>query len=442
MRLPEGQEHLIKNFVILSFALHPNGYNVVLANDEMIWFFLICYKEMRFYGNEISEVNETKNSKKRAILQKRSTCHLLKFSNGGNKLIAANNSKNIFIISTFSRQVLNCFHLNHGGKINDVIFSDDDIYLYSFSSDGCIYEINIITEDLERIIATPVNYIKGYFFFTYNKTKNNAYNNKTDDLTPDKYYNVIACGHDSKEKYSITELTYVPLNENKEAKEYLVISSVLSYLNEQITCLIIVQPKKLEKNCIICGTKDGKILLFPSPFKDAKYKWDGVKAHTGKVNKLVYISEVNMVLSGGDDGNIFIYSLYEILGETVLYDKKGENMFQYNTTLDIALGNYALIPISELEKIEINKNEEKDMEEKFLEEREKIALEHKSNILKIIINMNLKFEEEKKNIRNKIELLKEELKNNKEKNKNLLENKDKELLDKIEKIKKKIVIIY
>ena len=42
-----------------------------------------------------------------------------------------------------------------------------------------------------------------------------------------------------------------------------------------------------------------------------------------------------MVISGGDDGNIFIYSLYEILGETVLYEKKAENIFQFNTTLDI-----------------------------------------------------------------------------------------------------------
>ena len=437
MRLPEGQDHLIKNFIILSFALHPNGYNLALANEEMIWFFLICHKEIRFYGNEISEMNDLKSNKKRAFLQKRNNCYLLKFSNGGHKLIAVNSSKNIFIISTFSREIINIFHLNHQGKINDVIFSSDDVYLYSFGSDGYIYEINIITEDVERIISTHINYIMGFFYYTYNNKIANMYNkNDTKDLTPEKYYNVIVCGYDIKENYSITELVYVPLNENKEAKEYKVISSDMSFLSEQITSIIIVHPKKLEKRCIICGTKNGKILLFPSPFKDAKIKWDEVKTHTGRVNKIEYISEVNMLISSGDDGNIFIYSLYEILGETVLYDKKAENMFQLNTTLDIALGNTVLFPISELEKIEINKNEEKDVEDKFLEEKEKIAIEHRNDILKIKYNLNLKFEEEKRNINKKIEMLKGQFDKNKEKYKNELETKDKELIDKLIKDKK------
>ena len=439
MRLPEGQEHLIKNFVILSFALHPNGYNLALANEEMIWFFMICHKEIRFYGNEISDMNNSKITKKRAFLQKRSNCYLLKFSNGGHKLIAVNNSKNIFIMSTFSREVINFFHLNHQGHINDVIFSSDDVYLYSFGSDGYIYEINIITEDVERIISTHINYVMGFFYYTFNKKFVNIYNNSnndTKDLTPEKYYNVIACGYDNKENYSITELVYVPINENKEAKEYMVISSDMSILTDQITCILLVHPKKLEKKCIICGTKDGKIVLFPSPFKDAKLKWDEVKTHSGRINKIVYISEVNMIISSGEDGNIFIYSLYEILGETALYDKKAENMFQLNTTLDINLGNTVLFPVSELEKIEINKNEEKDIEDKFIEEKEKISIEHKNNVLKIKNNMNLKFEEEKRNINRKIDTLKGEFDKNREEYKKELENKDKELNEKLIKGKK------
>ena len=435
MRLPEGQEHLIKNFIVLSFALHPNGYYLALANEEMIWFFFICHKEIRFYGNEISEMSNSKNNKKRVFLQKRNNCHLLKFSNGGHKLLAVNDSKNIFIIATFSREILNCFHLNHLGKINDVILSDDDIYLYSFGSDGCIYEVNIITEDVERIISTHIRFIKGFFFYTYNKKNVNIYNNNNNikDLTPDKYYNVIACGCDIKENYSITEITYVPINESKDTKESIVVSSEMSFLPEKITCIIIVRPKKIEKLCIVCGTKDGKIILFPSPFKDAECKWDEVKTHIGRVNNIVYMTEVNMIISSGDDGNIFIYSLYEILGETVLYDKRVEGTAQLNTTLDIALGNSVLFPLSELEKIEINKNEEKDIEEKFEEEKEKIGMEHKNNITKLFYNMNLKFELDKKNIRKKIELLNKELNKNKDDFKLELENKDKELEDKLSK---------
>ena len=104
--------------------------------------------------------------------------------------------------------------------------------------------------------------------------------------------------------------------------------------------------------------------------------------------------------------------------------------------MDIALGNTVLFPISELEKIEINKNEEKDVEDKFLEEKEKIAIEHRNDILKIKYNLNLKFEEEKRNINKKIEMLKGQFDKNKEKYKNELETKDKELIDKLIKDKK------
>ena len=165
----------------------------------MIWFFVICHNEIRFYGNEISEINNnSKNNKKRIFLQKRNNCYLLKFSNGGDKLLAVNTSKNIFVISTFSREIINCFHLNHFGKINDAIFSSDDIYIYSFGSDGCIYEINIITEDIERIISTNLNYIYGEFYFSFNSNE---------ELIKEKYYNILACGNDNKD-YFISANSY------------------------------------------------------------------------------------------------------------------------------------------------------------------------------------------------------------------------------------------
>ena len=100
----------------------------------MIWFFLICHNEVRFYGNEVNEISGNKNANKRIILQKRNNCYLLKFMNGGDKLIAVNNSKNLFIIDTFTREVKNCFHLNHAGIINDVAFSEDNKYIYTFGS--------------------------------------------------------------------------------------------------------------------------------------------------------------------------------------------------------------------------------------------------------------------------------------------------------------------
>lgn len=424
IKLPEGQEHLTNKFIINCFALHQNGYNLAISDDKMIWFFVICHNEIRFYGNEISEINNnSKNNKKRIFLQKTNNCYLLKFSNGGDKLLAVNTSKNIFVISTFSREIINCFHLNHFGKINDAIFSSDDIYIYSFGSDGCIYEINIITEDIERIISTNLNYIYGEFYFSFNSNE---------ELIKEKYYNILACGNDNKD-YFITEIIYIPLIENKESKEYKIISAEKILIYEKITCIKVANPKKIEKKCIICGTEDGKIILFPSPFKDVKYIYDEVKTHKGRINKIEYISEINMIISCGDDGNIFIYSLNEILGETVLYDKRNDNIYQLNTTLDITLGNNILFPIYELEKIEINKKEEKDIIEKFEEEKEKISLEHENYLNKIIFKMNKKFEEEKKELKKKMEMLKDKLEANKEEYENELERKDKELNDKIKK---------
>ena len=37
INLPQGQKLIADKFVILAFALHPNGYNLVLSNEEMLW---------------------------------------------------------------------------------------------------------------------------------------------------------------------------------------------------------------------------------------------------------------------------------------------------------------------------------------------------------------------------------------------------------------------
>ena len=134
----------------------------------MLWFFLICHKEIRFYGNEISEISGNTDTQKRIILQKRNNIYLLKFLYGGDKLVAVNNSKNVFIIETFTREVKTCIHLNHQGIINDINFSNDNSYMYSFGSDGCIYEVNMKTEEVERIISELITYTQGIVFRSIN----------------------------------------------------------------------------------------------------------------------------------------------------------------------------------------------------------------------------------------------------------------------------------
>ena len=426
--LPLGQTHNEQNFVILALALHPNGYHIVISNEEMLWFFLICHKEIRFYGNEISEINGNRNMKKRIILQKRNYCYFIKFTNGGDKLIAVNNSKNLFLIDTFTREVKNCLHLNHQGNINDVWFTEDNCFLYTFGSDGYIYEVNIETEECERIISEIITYTQGYVFSSF-ENKNIIIDEETNktETKIQKYHNIIACGYDIKDAYSITEISYIPASLNFEKKEILVESSDIIYLKDQITCLIIIFPKKIDKKCIITGTKDGKIIIYPYPIKDCKNKIDEIYTHSGKITKLNYIREINMLISCGEDGNFFIYSLFEIFGETVLYEKNFENIFRLNTALDISLGSSFLFPVKELEKIELIKNEEIEAAQKFEEEKEKISFEHENTKKNMIEETNKKMNEEKLNLEKKIEDMELKMRQNEEKLKKELIEKNNEL---------------
>ena len=426
--LPQGQKLTEKNFVILALALHPNGFNIVLSDEEMLWFFYICHKEIRFYGNEISEINGNNDNKKKIILQKRNNCYFLKFMNGGDKLLAANNSKNIFIIETFTRQVKHCYHLNHQGKINDVFFTEDNSFIYTFGSDGYIYEVNTITEELDRIISEVLTYSKG-FVFSHFDTRYilNEETEKTESKTQ-KYHNIIACGYDVKEAYSITEITYIPASLNLEKKELEVVSSSITYLNDQITCLILIYPKKIDKKCLICGTNDGKIVIYPYPVKEAKYKMDEIFTHSGKITKLNYIKEISMLISCGEDGTFFIYSLFEIFGETVLYEKNFDNIYKLNTALDISLGASFLFPVAELEKIELAKNEEREVLQKFEEEKEKIEFEHKNRKKAVLEETEKAMEEERNELRKKIEEMEIKMKLNETNLKNNLDKKNNELI--------------
>ena len=423
--LPQGQKLTEKNFVILALALHPNGFNIVLSDEEMLWFFYICHKEIRFYGNEISEINGNNDNKKKIILQKRNNCYFLKFMNGGDKLLAANNSKNIFIIETFTRQVKHCYHLNHQGKINDVFFTEDNSFIYTFGSDGYIYEVNTITEELDRIISEVLTYSKG-FVFSHFDTRYilNEETEKTESKTQ-KYHNIIACGYDVKEAYSITEITYIPASLNLEKKELEVVSSSITYLNDQIT---LIYPKKIDKKCLICGTNDGKIVIYPYPVKEAKYKMDEIFTHSGKITKLNYIKEISMLISCGEDGTFFIYSLFEIFGETVLYEKNFDNIYKLNTALDISLGASFLFPVAELEKIELAKNEEREVLQKFEEEKEKIEFEHKNRKKAVLEETEKAMEEERNELRKKIEEMEIKMKLNEENLKNNLDKKNNELI--------------
>jgi len=120
-----------KEMDILALAIHPNGYYVAVSDKDMIRFFHLCYKEIRFYNND-SGNNETPKS----------NCHLLKFSNGGH-LLAAVSGRNVYVLRSYSRETLKVFKTNHSGLIKNIAFDEKDYFLYTIGSDGMVVEFNL-----------------------------------------------------------------------------------------------------------------------------------------------------------------------------------------------------------------------------------------------------------------------------------------------------------
>ncbi len=79
---------------ILAVAIHPNGYYVAASDKEMIRFFHLCYKELRYYNYELSQ-NEITHS----------DYHLLKFS-FDRHILAAVSRRQLYIIKSYTRETL------------------------------------------------------------------------------------------------------------------------------------------------------------------------------------------------------------------------------------------------------------------------------------------------------------------------------------------------
>jgi len=122
-----------KELDIMSVSIHPNGYYLAVSDKEMIRFFHLCYKELRFYNNDVVS-NETSKS----------NCHLLKFSNGGH-ILAAVSGKILYIIRSYSRETVKEFKTPHIAHIKQIIFHDLDHYVYTVDSNGVIVEYNLFT---------------------------------------------------------------------------------------------------------------------------------------------------------------------------------------------------------------------------------------------------------------------------------------------------------
>ena len=396
----QENKQILKNFSILSLAIHPTGYYLALSNEERIWFFFICNKQLRFYGTEQIRKNNSNISHK---IGKRSNCHILKFSYGGHILLAANLDNIIFIINSYSREVLNSYRFDIEGKINDVIFSEDDNFMYIICSDGCIYEINLVFNTNKLLVKQDnINFTNSFFYFTEELIAGKNI----------KHYNILACGYDEKNKsYSITELSYTLQLKKNDMDINL---SNLTKINEKVTCIISMQPEKHESPCIVCGTLNGKIILLQSPVNKAEYKYDEIYTHKAKITKLIFIKQSHLLFSCGDDGNIFMYSVQEIFGEATFYENQINHIGQIITFLDVGLGDNTLMPIWEIDKAEKTKGRKYLLEIKYEEEKNKILKNNEIEIKNMIKEIKKEQNEEISKMLNKIDILDLEIEQQKE----------------------------
>ena len=398
----EKQENkrILKNFNILSLALHPSGYYLALSNQAMIWFFFIYYKQLKFYGTE--QITNTNNDK---VFEDRIQCHILKFSNGGQYLIAGNLVNNIFVIDSYTREILNNFNIKIRGRFNDIILSDDDTYIYVVCNNGHIYVINLLSGNIRLLIKQDnINFVNS---FSYIDEKLIGGNNI-------KIYNLLICGKDIvSENYSITEVTYTIEPKNDEIDTS---SSSMVYLTEKISSILFIESEKMQNSCIVLGTLDGKIIITKSPINEAEYKYRELSIHKGPITKLIYSKETHLLFSCGEDGNIFISVIQEIDGDEAFYESLIFNIGQAADLKNGGLGENVLLPSWEMDKIEKTKGK-KDILEKDFEKKIKEILEKNENEINgILKDMKNNQSEQINKMMDKLSELELEIKRQKEEN--------------------------
>ena len=436
-----------KELNILSVAIHPNGYYIAISDDEMIRFFHLCYKELRFYNNDQIGNEPSK-----------SNCTILKFSNGGH-LLAALSDKKIYIIRSFSRETVKIINTPHSGNIVSIFFHPNDNFIYSSGTDGFIVQYNLFDFNFLKITNKFTLYSNSVFCPNLDK--------KSKEM-PD---NIISCGF-WQEGNVLTNVNF----DAPRTDEISQCNFTSGYIDEKGTSVCGINTKRYNINSIALGTEDGKMCLYNRNVnKLDKYntikRFDKVKAHKGKINFIYYSRDTNLLFSAGEDGNIFTYAVYEYPdGETVSFeDNKMAINNQLNSILDEGLGDNVLLNLFEIfamqdklknktEEIqrlritidESNKTYEKDLKEKIGElnhKREFEINELKSKIdqMKIsndslieeyekkidLINQEnrKKFNEREAVINDKIEDLNKQIIDLKEKNGNMLKDYEKALSD-------------
>ena len=390
--LEEKEDAKDKDLNILSIAIHPNGYYVAISDSEMLRFFHLCYKELRFFGND-QVGNE----------QSKPNCNIIKFSIGGNLLAAASERK-IYIIRSFSRETLKIFNTPHQGKIVNIYFHDEDKFLYSCGSDGYVVQYNLFNFDTMKLTNKLNTYNDSTLCRNYAKI--NKYKQKIAQVN-----NIISVGYLPSGDYMISNLKF----ESDKVEEMSQVKYTYGTITDHGVSLCHIHTKRYEIQSVAVGTIDGKVSLYSKKIDSEQDNtqipcFESIQSHSNKVNFIFFSRDTNLLFSGGEDGNIFIYAVYEYPdGEVATFDENRiVSMGQINSILDEGLGDHVLMSLNEINSNEEktkNKNEEISKLKKTADESHQLFEKQLNNKLDEINSLR---ENEIKELQNKIENLENE----------------------------------
>jgi DNA repair exonuclease SbcCD ATPase subunit len=109
--------------------------------------------------------------------------------------------------------------------------------------------------------------------------------------------------------------------------------------------------------------------------------WDGVRAHRSSVNLISYSRDTNLLFSAGDDGNLFVYCIYELPdGENIFFDDNKIGVNQLSSILDEGLGDNVLFSINSIFQLTQQINDQKSMLVESKNDQLKLLKEGESKI--------------------------------------------------------------
>ena len=407
--LTEKEKNKEKEMEILAVAIHPNGYYIAISDKEMIRFFHLCYKELRFYNND-STANDNSHPE----------CHLLKFSHGGH-LLAAVSGKQIHVLRSYTRETIKTFDSPHNTKIEKVFFHEQDHFIYTLGSDGMICEYNLFNFHFDRLCRTDIHFFNGCFSLINNNQNciiavgEEENTNIINEIlcTEIEYSNVNQTEekNDDKERDSIKEASNLDLdgninsnivNQNQNIRK---IENYRAKVGENLTSICSFKSRKLDVGSYATGSDKGYMSLYPNLlFLETKGKlnnknitpWNSIKSHRGKITHIEFNHDSNLIFSAGEDGNLFIYNLTEIPeGENTEKDNDTYNIErhgQISSVFDEGLGDNVLYPLEKIFLKESDILEQNNLIDKYKNQEEQLKSEHKLRLRECELDHNKKRE--------------------------------------------------